>query len=101
MIETKGKCLNMFMALPIRGGNWNNSSNAGVFNLNCNNPRTNSNGYIGARPDSELPRILKRNGGTKGGSFLQKMKILAKSAEFVFLVGTELYSKVKHRIQSK
>lgn len=33
-----------------RGGNWNNTSNAGVFYLNGNNPRSNSNDNIGFRP---------------------------------------------------
>lgn len=28
--------------MPICGGNWNNTSNAGVFNVNLNNPRTNA-----------------------------------------------------------
>jgi len=36
--------------LPIRGGNWNNGSNAGVFALNLNNARTNRNWNIGFRP---------------------------------------------------
>lgn len=35
--------------LGYRGGNWNNTSNAGVFNLNGNNPRSNSNSNIGFR----------------------------------------------------
>jgi hypothetical protein len=35
MVGKKGKRLNMQKALPIRGGNWNNSANAGVFALNC------------------------------------------------------------------
>lgn len=35
--------------LPIAGGNWNNGSNAGVFDLNVNNRRSNSNGNIGFR----------------------------------------------------
>ena len=35
--------------MPICGGNWNNTSNAGVFNVNLNNPRTNANGNIGFR----------------------------------------------------
>ena len=39
--------------LPICGGNWNNGSNAGVFNVNLNNTRTNSNSNIGFR--SALP----------------------------------------------
>jgi len=37
--------------LPIRGGNWNNTSNAGVFALNLNNPRSNVNTNIGFRCD--------------------------------------------------
>lgn len=55
--------------VPIRGGNWNNESNAGVFNLNLNNERTNSNTNIGARPDSDSPRSLQKHGGAKGGVF--------------------------------
>lgn len=38
------------MRLLIRGGNWNNASNAGVCYLNLNNPRSNSNNNIGFRP---------------------------------------------------
>lgn len=33
-----------------RGGNWNNGANAGVFYLNGNNSRSNSNTNIGFRP---------------------------------------------------
>lgn len=33
-----------------RGGNWNNGANAGVFYLNGNNARSNSNTNIGFRP---------------------------------------------------
>lgn len=40
---------NRLFRLPICGGNWNNTSNAGVFNVNLNNPRTNANGNIGFR----------------------------------------------------
>lgn len=36
---------------PISGGNWNNNTNAGVWNLNWNNNRTNSNNYVGGRLD--------------------------------------------------
>jgi len=39
--------------LPNRGGNWNNGSNAGVFALNLNNPRSNTNTNIGFRPALE------------------------------------------------
>lgn len=35
--------------LPRCGGSWGNTSNAGVFNVNLNNPRTNANGNIGFR----------------------------------------------------
>ena len=35
-----------------RGGNYNNTSNAGVAYLNCNNPRSNSNDNNGARARS-------------------------------------------------
>ena len=56
---------------PISGGNWNNSSNAGVWALNLNNNRSNSNNNIGFRSDSVSSRIGQPNGGTKGGAFLQ------------------------------
>lgn len=39
------------LMLPLRGGNWNNGSNAGLFALNLNNERSNSNSNIGFRPD--------------------------------------------------
>ena len=38
------------LRLPIRGGNWNNGATAGLRALNLNNPRTNANSNIGARP---------------------------------------------------
>lgn len=44
----------MFMA-PIVGGNWSNTSNAGVFNLNVNNSRTNSNDNVGGRDSVSCP----------------------------------------------
>ncbi|OUN14834.1 hypothetical protein B5G38_13225 [Gemmiger sp. An87] len=44
----------------IRGGNWNNGSNAGVFNANLNNPRSNSNSNIGGRSAFRLYRPLWR-----------------------------------------
>ena len=33
----------------IRGGNWNNGTNAGLFNANLNNDSSNANNDIGAR----------------------------------------------------
>jgi len=35
---------------PLRGGNWNNGSNAGLGMLNLNNGRSNANSNIGFRP---------------------------------------------------
>jgi len=32
-----------------RGGNWNNGTDNGVFYINANNPRSNSNDNIGGR----------------------------------------------------
>ena len=40
---------NKLLRSLIRGGNWNNGANAGVFYSNLNNPRSNSNGNVGAR----------------------------------------------------
>jgi hypothetical protein len=54
---------------PISGGNWNNTSNAGVWALNWNNARGNSNDNVGFRSDSGSPRTGKPDGGTKGGVF--------------------------------
>lgn len=39
----------------LRGGNWNDGANAGVFDLNLNNARTNSNSNVGFR--SALPLL--------------------------------------------
>lgn len=39
------------MLCVISGGNWNNGSNAGVWALNLNNVRGNSNNNIGFRAD--------------------------------------------------
>lgn len=40
--DKRGRCV-------YRGGNWNNGTNAGVFYLNGNNPRSNVNTNIGFR----------------------------------------------------
>ena len=37
------------MLAPIAGGNWDNGSNAGVWAMNMNNDRTNSNHNVGSR----------------------------------------------------
>lgn len=56
---------------PIAGGNWNNASDAGVWALNFNNSRTNSNNNVGFRADSESPRTPQGDGGAKGDAFRQ------------------------------
>lgn len=50
--------------IPIVGGNWNNGANAGVFNLNLNNARSNVNSNIGARPDYDPASQLTRHSGS-------------------------------------
>jgi formylglycine-generating enzyme required for sulfatase activity len=40
----------------IRGGNWNNTSNAGAFNLNLNNSPSNRNNNIGFRCASDYKK---------------------------------------------
>lgn len=66
------------MLCPISGGNWNNAANAGVWALNLNNVRTNSNNNIGFRADSGLPRTQQCEGGPEGDAFL-RARIAAKS----------------------
>ena len=64
--------------VPIRGGNWNNGANAGVFYLNLNNARSNSNTNIGARPDSV--HLAASNGMVEQREALSGKPRLAKSA---------------------
>ena len=58
--------------LPLRGGDWANAARAGVFALNLNNPRANSNGNIGFRAaflslsDAQGLRAKGQNRETKG-----------------------------------
>ena len=42
---------------PLRGGSWSVGGDAGVFNLNLNNPRSNSNDNIGGRSALRYLRI--------------------------------------------
>ena len=65
---------------PNCGGNWNNSSNAGVWLSNFNNSRANSNDNYGFRSDSASPRTAQADGGAKGGAFLRTGQPGAKSA---------------------
>ena len=53
-----------------RGGNYNNTSNAGMAYLNCNNPRSNANANYGGRPRSRSQRVtgtLRTTGSTETG----------------------------------
>lgn len=62
-------------ALPLRGGNWNDSTRAGVFALNLWNPRTNSNSNVGfraalpLRPDAQGLWAMCQCEGDKGACF--------------------------------
>ena len=70
-----GKHLNM---CPIVSANWNNGSTAGVWALNLNNVRSNSNNNVGGRADSN-PNVLKRRIGIKGDVFRLRFMTGAKS----------------------
>ena len=48
-----GKTNNNASQAFLRGGNWNNTSNAGVFALNLNNAPANQNNNIGFRCASD------------------------------------------------
>ncbi len=54
---------------PIASGNWNNGSNAGVWALNLNNVRGNSNNSVGFRADSISPHGQQCRSGIKGDGF--------------------------------
>jgi hypothetical protein len=57
------------MLCPISGGNWNNAANAGVWALNLNNTRADSNNNYGFRADSGLLRTRQRDGRSEGDAF--------------------------------
>ncbi len=64
----------------IVGGNWSNGSNAGVWQLNLNNNRRNSNTNVGFRADSAQPRSpFCGHGGSKGDIFRRVAVSTAKS----------------------
>ena len=69
----------------IAGGNWNNGANTGVWTLNLNNNRTNSNNNMGFRSDSVKPRNLMYGyGGAKGDTFRCVAIAMAKSVYLHF-----------------
>ena len=53
----------------IAGGNWSNGSNAGVWAVNWNNARTNTNDNVGFRADSTPPHGPQGRSGEEGGAF--------------------------------
>lgn len=68
---------------PISGGNWNNSSSAGIWYLNLNNVRGNSNNNVGFRADSASPQGSRFDrSGTKGDAFRRARQRAAKSVGF-------------------
>ncbi len=56
------------MLCVISGGNWNNGSNAGVWTLNLNNVRGNSNNNVGFRADSLPGKPHAANAARQRGS---------------------------------
>lgn len=56
------------MLCVISGGNWNNGSNAGVWALNLNNVRGNSNDNVGFRADSLPGKPHAANAARQRGS---------------------------------
>ncbi len=79
LLPVNGKRLNM---CPIAGGNWNNASTAGVWALNLNNVRGNSNNNVGFRSDSISPHGSYDQSGIKGDGFRRAGDSVAKSARF-------------------
>jgi len=53
---------------PIASGNWNNGEAAGVWALNLNGVRANSNNNVGFRADS-IPHGQQCRSGIKGDGF--------------------------------
>jgi len=65
-MQTIGQHSNMNSETCIVGANWSNSSNAGVFAMNLNNNRTNSNNNVGGRDSIsklETTKVDTRNTG--------------------------------------
>ena len=68
----EGMCLKKAVDAFKRGGNWNNTSNAGVFTLNLNNGPANTNTNIGFRCSRyALPRLW-RGGPNKSPTELSQ-----------------------------
>lgn len=63
-VKNQGQDIDMQTCLV--GGNWNNGSLAGVFTLNLNNSRANSNNNVGGRDCIANPEISSDNTGNRG-----------------------------------
>ena len=50
------------MRIPRRGGDYNNTSNAGLGYVNCNNVRSNANANFGVRSDLPHRQISQAQG---------------------------------------
>lgn len=66
---------------PIVSANWNNGSAAGVWALNLNNVRANTNNNVGGRADSN-PHAPRGGSGVKGDAFQRDAQASAKSVGF-------------------
>ena len=64
------------MLCPLSGMNWSNGTNAGVWAVNLNNNRGNSNDNVGFCADSISPETRKRETGTEGDGFRPLAKLL-------------------------
>ena len=69
--------------LPLRGGNWNNGANAGVFNCNLNNARSYYSSNIGFRSALMVKEVRKPYEARKPckGAYLFSDSILQKKNE--------------------
>lgn len=63
-MNNKGQHSNMKACIV--GGNWSNNSNAGVFAMNLNNNRTNSNNNVGCRDCVSKPETTMVETGNRG-----------------------------------
>ena len=68
------------MLCPISGGNWNNTTNAGVWALNLNNARTNSNDNMGARADLATHLTIRKDGVEQRETFSGRRRNLQLAA---------------------
>ena len=74
------------MLCPISGGNWNNTTNAGVWALNLNNTRSNSNDNVGARADLAT-HLTTRKGGVEQRETFSGRRRNPQRAAFLVAIG--------------